>query len=151
VNLSRWSWFPAIAAASLGAASVGGFQIAQPPVVAPASATVRAIEPPQTRLPEEPASAGVTRFSFVAYGDTRSAGDPNVPGDGRVIQAEHSRLVDRVISKARELASTPFPIRFVLQSGDAVLRGTDADMWNVSFNPIIERAAKDDRRPCRIR
>ena len=62
-----------------------------------------------------------------------------MPGDGRIIQLEHSRLVDRVISRTRELASTPFPIRFVLQSGDAVLRGSDAAMWNVSFTPIIER------------
>ena len=123
---------PVIAGVSLALASVHAQQIAQ----------VRAIEPPATRLPEEPASAGIPRFSFVAYGDTRSANDPNVPGDGWVIQAEHSRVVDRVISKARELASTPFPIRLVLQSGDAVLRGTDAAMWNVSFNPIIERLTK---------
>jgi hypothetical protein len=93
-------------------------------------------------LPEERASARVVKFSFVAYGDTRSANDPNVPGDGRVIQAEHSRVVDRIITKARELAPTEFPVRFVLQSGDAVLRGTDAAMWNVSFNPIVERLTR---------
>ena len=97
-------------------------QTTQAPTPTSASATVRAIEPPATKLPEEPASAGRNRFSFVAYGDTRSASDPNVPGDGRVVQAEHSHLVDRLIAKSRELASTPFPIRFVLQSGDAVLR-----------------------------
>jgi hypothetical protein len=136
-----------IAGLSPGAAGVRALQIAQPPVVAPASATVRAIEPPATRLPEEPASVGVTRFSFVAYGDTRSGSDPNVPGDGRIIQAEHSRVVDGVISKQRELASTPFPIRFVLQSGDAVLRGTDAAMWNVSFNPVIERLTRSANLP----
>ena len=122
-------------------------QTAQPAAVAPASATVRAIEPPATPLPEEAASAGVTRFSFVAYGDTRSGGDPNVPGDGRVLQAEHSRIVDRVISRTGELASTPFPIRFVLQSGDAVLRGTDVAMWNVSFSPIIERLTRSANLP----
>jgi calcineurin-like phosphoesterase family protein len=83
----------------------------------------------------------------VAYGDTRSANDPNVPGDGWVIQAEHSRVVDRVISKARELASTPFPIRLVLQSGDAVLRGTDAAMWNVSFTPIVDRLTRSANVP----
>jgi hypothetical protein len=147
VNLSRWLSIPVIAGMSLGLASVRAQQIARPPVVAPPSATVRAIEPPATPLPEEPASAGVTRFSFVAYGDTRSASDPKVPGDGRIIQSEHSRLVDRVISRARELASTPFPIRFVLQSGDAVLRGTDAAMWNVSFNPIIERLTRSANVP----
>jgi calcineurin-like phosphoesterase family protein len=147
VNLSRWLSIPVIAGVIFGPASLRALQTSRPPVVAPASVTVRAIEPPATRLPEETASAGVTRFSFVAYGDTRSASDPNVPGDGRVIQAEHSRLVDRVISKARELASTPFPIRFVLQSGDAVLRGTDAAMWNVSFIPVIERLTRSANLP----
>jgi hypothetical protein len=100
-----------------------------------------------TRLPEERASARIVRFSFVAYGDTRSGGDPNMPGDGRVLQVEHSQVVDRVISKARELASTAFPIRLVLHSGDAVLRGTDVAMWNVSFNPIIERLTRSANLP----
>jgi hypothetical protein len=126
---------------TLGLASVRA-QVAQPPVRPPAAATVRAIEPPSTGLPEERASAAIARFSFVAYGDTRSGSDPNVPGDGRALQAEHSRVVDRVISRAHELAATPFPVRFVLQSGDAVLRGTDVAMWNVSFNPIIERLTR---------
>jgi hypothetical protein len=136
-----------IAVMSSGLASIRALQTAQAPTATSASATVRVIEPPATRLPEEPASVGVTRFSFVAYGDTRSASDPNVPGDGRVIQAEHSRLVDRVIAKSRELVSTPFPIRFVLQSGDAVLRGTDAAMWNISFTPIIERLTRSANLP----
>jgi Calcineurin-like phosphoesterase len=142
VKLSRSLSIRVIGCASLGLASVGAQRVAQPPVVATPVATVRAIAPPATRLPEESVSAGVTRFSFVAYGDTRSINDPNVPGDGQIIQAEHSRLVDRIVSKARELASTPFPIRFVLQSGDAVLRGNDAAMWNVSFIPIIDRLTR---------
>lgn len=132
---------------SLGLVSFRAQQITEPPVVTLPSATVRAIEPPATGLAGEPASAGVTRFSFVAYGDTRSANDPNAPADGRIIQPEHSRLVDRVILRARELASTQFPIRFVLQSGDAVLRGSDAAMWNVSFNPIIERLTQSANIP----
>jgi hypothetical protein len=136
-----------IAGVSLGLASVHAQQIAQPPAVAPPVTAVRAIEPPATRLPEEPASAGITRFSFVAYGDTRSASDPNVPGDGQILQSEHNRLVDRIALKARELASTSFPIRFVLQSGDAVLRGNEAAMWNVSFIPIIERLTKTANLP----
>ena len=98
----------AVIVMSSGLASIRALQTAQAPTATSASATVRVIEPPATRLPEEPASVGVTRFSFVAYGDTRSASDPNVPGDGRVIQAEHSRIVDRVIAKSRELASTRF-------------------------------------------
>jgi len=137
VKPGRLLLIPVLAAAGLAIASVHAQQIAQ----------VRAIEPPATPLPAEAASAGITRFSFVAYGDTRSNNDPNVPGDGWVIQAEHGRLVDRVITKARELASTPFPVRLVLQSGDAVLRGTDAAMWNVSFNPIVERLTRSANLP----
>jgi hypothetical protein len=38
-----------------------------------------------------------------------------------------------------ELASTPFPVRFVLQTGDAVNQGLDGAQWNVSFSPLIER------------
>lgn len=113
----------------------------QPPPVSTFVA-VRPIDPPQTPLPSEAASADVTRFSFIEYGDTRSSGVPNVPGDGDILHPEHSRLVDRMISKARELASSPFPVRFVLQSGDAVLRGPSADMWNVSFSPTIEKLTK---------
>ena len=133
--------------ATLGLASARATQVAQPPASTPPPATVRAIEPPPTRLPEERASARIVRFSFVAYGDTRSGGDPNMPGDGRVLQVEHSQVVDRVISKARELASTAFPIRLVLHSGDAVLRGTDVAMWNVSFTPIIERLTRSANLP----
>ena len=137
---------PLIACVGLALASVRGQQIAQPSIVTPVSA-VRPIEAPATPLPEEVESAVVSRFSFVAYGDTRSGSDPNVPGDGQVIQSEHNRLVDRVISKTRELASTPLPVRFVLQSGDAVLRGPDAMMWNVSFTPIIERLTRSANLP----
>ena len=103
---------------------------------------VRPIEPPPTPLASETASAGVTRFSFFAYGDTRSSGVLGVPGDGDVIHPEHTRIVDRMIARAGELARTPFPLKFVLQSGDAVLRGINGAMWNVSFTPIIERLTK---------
>jgi Calcineurin-like phosphoesterase len=116
---------------------------AQPPAPAPAPLVlVRPIDPPAAPLPSEAASAGVTRFSFIAYGDTRSGGAADVPGDGQIVQVEHSRVVDRMIARIHESASTPFPIRFVLQSGDAVLRGQNAAMWNVSFSPIIERLTR---------
>ena len=114
----------------------------QPPPAAPPWAAVKPIEPPATPLASEGASASVTKFSFIAYGDTRSSGAPDEPGDGDIIHPEHSRVVDRMIAKTRELASTPFPVRFVLQSGDAVLRGPTAAMWNVSFTPIIERLTR---------
>jgi len=112
------------------------------PVIPAIWVPVRPIEPPATPLASETASAGVTRFSFFAYGDTRSSGALGVPGDGDVIHPEHTRIVDRMIARAGELARTPFPLKFVLQSGDAVLRGINGAMWNVSFTPIIERLTK---------
>jgi hypothetical protein len=114
----------------------------QPPTPAPPLVLVRPIEPPATPLPGEAASAGVTRFSFIAYGDTRSGGAVDVPGDGQIVQVEHSRVIDRMIPRIQESTSTPFPIRFVLQSGDAVLRGQNGAMWNVSFSPVIERITR---------
>src|SRR4029453_8428327 len=98
---------------------------AQPPSPSPAPpplpiVAVKPIEPPATPLPTEAASAGVTRFSFAAYGDTRSGSTPGVPGDGQIVHPQHSAVVDAMLAKARELAATPFPLRFVVQSGDAV-------------------------------
>jgi hypothetical protein len=117
-------------------------QVAAQPVIPAVWVPVRPIEPPATPLASETASAGVTRFSFFAYGDTRSSGVLGVPGDGDVIHPEHTRIVDRMLARAGELARTPFPLKFVLQSGDAVLRGINGAMWNVSFSPIIERLTK---------
>jgi hypothetical protein len=112
---------------------------APPPL---AWAAVKPIDPPATPLASEAASAAVTRFSFLAYGDTRSSGQADVPGDGDILHPEHTRVMDAMIAKVHELAPTPFPVRFVLQSGDAVLRGQNAAMWNVSFSPIIERLTR---------
>jgi len=63
------------------------------PVIPAVWVAVRPIEPPATPLASEAASAGVTRFSFIAYGDTRSSGVLGVPGDGEVIHPEHTRIV----------------------------------------------------------
>jgi Calcineurin-like phosphoesterase len=114
-------------------------QLPAPPP-APAWVAVKPIDPPASPLPPEAASARVTKFSFVAYGDTRSGSGPG--GDADVVHPEHSRVMDRVLTKAAELRPTPFPIRFVLQSGDAVLRGQSGGMWNVGFTPIIERLTR---------
>jgi len=122
-------------------------QLAPQPVIPAVWVPVRPIEPPATPLASEASSAGVTRFSFFAYGDTRSGGVLGVPGDGDVIHPEHTRIVDRMIARAGELARTPFPLKFVLQSGDAVLRGINGAMWNVSFSPIIERLTRDANIP----
>ena len=114
---------------------------AQPPAPAPLPqlVTVKPIRPPSKPLPGENDSAGITRFSFIAYGDTRSGAAPDVPGDGVIIHPQHKQLVEEMIVKAKGLSATPFPVRFVVQSGDAVLRGVSGSMWNVSFSPIIEK------------
>jgi hypothetical protein len=108
---------------------------------------VRPIAPPATPLPDEAASAGVTKFSFIAYGDTRSGAEPGVPGDGEVLHQLHNELVSDMLAKIKALGSTPYPLRFVVQSGDAVLRGQSGAMWNVSFSPIIERLTETGNVP----
>src|SRR6267143_1525064 len=65
---------------------------AQQPAVAPGVppaltfVPIHPIEPPARPLPAESKSANVTKFSFIAYGDTRNGGTPAgaapVPGDG---------------------------------------------------------------------
>jgi Calcineurin-like phosphoesterase len=94
---------------------------------------VTPIAAPATPLPPEAQSAGVTQFSFIAYGDTRGR------RDGISIQYDHSILVDSMLQQIKKLSSTPYPVRFALQSGDAVARGQDAHQWNVSFVPLINR------------
>jgi len=95
--------------------------------------TVRAISAPRNPLPPEEASAGVTRFSFIVYGDTRGR------KDGLQLQYEHSLVVDSILAMIRRLEKTPSPVRFVLQTGDAVVNGRDPKQWNVSFVDLINR------------
>ncbi len=130
---SRWLRAASVAGAVLSLACV----IPRPGTGAPG---VRPIAAPARPLTSERASAGVSRFAFVAYGDTRSGGQP--PMDGEVVHPEHSRVVDRILERAAAARSTPFPIRFVIQSGDAVIRGSEPAMWNVSFSPIIDRLTR---------
>ena len=54
---------------------------------------VQAISPPTTPLPPEAASAGVAKYSFIAYGDTRGR------RDGVAIQYEHSLIVDSMLAQ----------------------------------------------------
>jgi hypothetical protein len=112
---------------------------AQQVAPSPAIVSVKRIAPPADPLPPEDKTASITRFAFIAYGDTRSSSESGVPGDGQVLHPLHNELVDRMLVAIRDASTTPFPIRFVLQSGDAVLRGQNGAMWNVSFSPIIER------------
>src|SRR5262249_53090837 len=90
----------------------------------------------------EAATARVKKFSFIAYGDTRSGG-PSPEGepapDGLVLQSRHGAVVDAMIAATRRLASTEFPVRFVVSSGDAILYGPNGTMWNVRCVPVVER------------
>jgi hypothetical protein len=94
---------------------------------------VRAILPPRTPLPAEAASANVTRFSFIVYGDTRGR------HEGKEEQYEHGLVVDTMLPVIKRLEATPFPVRFVLMTGDAVMSGRDPRQWNVSFAGVVNR------------
>jgi 3',5'-cyclic AMP phosphodiesterase CpdA len=95
--------------------------------------SVRAVDAPRVPLPAENASAGVTRFSFIAYGDTRSA------FDGEQLQYEHSILVRSIQRTVASMANGPDPVRFVVWSGDAVVDGRVAQQWNASFVDVVNR------------
>jgi len=97
----------------------------------------RAIEPPKTPLPSEANSADVTRFSFIAYGDTRG------PNDASQIYAVHQGLVNQMLARVKALADTEFPVRFVVHSGDAVLDGRKGMMWNIAFKPVVEKLTRE--------
>jgi 3',5'-cyclic AMP phosphodiesterase CpdA len=105
---------------------------ARPPAAAPAD-TVRAINAPAHPLPDESASAGITKFSFIAYGDTRGR------RDGVELQYEHGMIVDSMLATIRRLKATEYPVRFVVQSGDAVVNGRVVNQWNTSFIDLINR------------
>ena len=134
------SWAPLlVGAAVLAGPTVVAAQSTQPvPRSAAASApraadTVHAISPARRPLPPETQTAGTTRFSFIAYGDTRGR------RDGVAEQYEHGLVVESMLRTLAQRDSTPSPIRFVLQSGDAVVNGRDPAQWNVSFVGLINR------------
>lgn len=122
----------------LGAGTGAWAQQAQPappqtrPQATPAE-TVRPVSPPRNPLPPEDSSAGVTRFSFIVYGDTRGR------RDGVEVQYEHSLVVDSMLEAIKRREKTDYPIRFVLQSGDAVVDGRDPRQWNASFVALINK------------
>lgn len=94
---------------------------------------VNAIKPPKNPLPAESASEGISRFSFLVYGDTRGR------RDGKEVQYEHSLVVDSMLSTIKKEATNGFPVRFILQTGDAVVDGRDPKQWNKSFIDLISR------------
>lgn len=123
-----------------GPAAAPSPQTAPTPQATPAEA-VRAVSPPRNPLPPEEKSAGVTRFSFIVYGDTRGR------RDGVEVQYEHSLIVDSMLAAIKRLEGTPYPVRFVLQSGDAVVDGRDPAQWNRSFVGLINRLTTEGGLP----
>lgn len=119
-----------IAAMMIGVAVVSTHAAAQ--ATTPPEAVI-AIKPPVNPLPAEAASARETRFSYIVYGDTRGR------RDGTETQYEHSLVVDAMLRSIASLKAGPDPVRFVLQSGDAVVNGRDPKQWNVSFVGLINR------------
>ena len=108
-------------------------RVAAPPAASARADTVVAIAPPRAPLPAETASADVSRFSFIVYGDTRGRRDGIDP------QYEHSLIVDAMLRSIARQRTAPDPVRFVLQSGDAVVNGRNAAQWNVSFVGLVNR------------
>lgn len=98
---------------------------------------VRAIKAPRAPLPGEKDSAGVNRFSFIAYGDTRGR------RDGFELQYEHSMVVNSAVAAIKRLEKTPFPVRFVIQTGDGVANGAIGRQWNASYVDLINRLTQD--------
>jgi hypothetical protein len=92
---------------------------------------VAPIVPPRAGLPAD--AARQTKFTFIAYGDTRGR------RDGEQLQGEHGLVVQSMLATIKRLAAGPDPVRFVLQSGDAVSSGAVAAQWNVSYVPLINR------------
>jgi hypothetical protein len=121
-------------AAALTTALVASVAAAQgAATTTPPADTVVAIAKARRPLPAEAASAGVTRFSFIAYGDTRGR------RDGVNEQYEHSLVVESMLRTIARMDAGPDPVKFVLQSGDAVVNGRDPKQWNVSFVGLINR------------
>lgn len=98
---------------------------------------VVAIAAPRFPLPSETDSADISRFSFIVYGDTRGR------RDGEDLQHEHGLVVESMLRTIAALDAGPDPVRFVLQSGDAVVDGKDPAHWNVSFVALINRLTQE--------
>lgn len=94
--------------------------------------TVVPISPPTSPLPAEAATASITKFSFIAYGDTRGG------LDGIALQTNHSLVVNSMLRAIAIRAGTD-PIRFVVQSGDAVTDGRSALQLTVSYVPVVNK------------
>lgn len=108
---------------------------------ATATDSVRPIPPPRTPLAPESQTAGITRFSFLAYGDTRGR------LDGQALQYDHGIVVASMLRTIATRATSGDPVRFVVSSGDAVVDGRSAQQWNVSFIDVVARLTTEGNVP----
>src|SRR5262245_26175320 len=125
-----------LASVAAVAAVAGIHGSAQQAAPLPSFVEMHPIAPPRSLLPPESESARQRRFSFIAYGDARTAVDRAVP------EPDHARVVDAMLEKIASLASSNFPVRFVLQTGDAVYNGAQGEQLNVGFSPLIEKITR---------
>ena len=91
------------------------------------------IMPPPKPLESEKKSEGKDRFSFIAYGDTRG------PRDSTELQQAHGWVVDAIVKRIAAMSHGRDPVKFVIQSGDAVLDGRNPKMLDVGFTPLVNR------------
>ena len=105
------------------------------------TATVTPLPAPATPFPSESQSAGISQFSFIVYGDTRSR------HDGIYIQPDHLMVVEGALDTITRLKTTPYPVRFALFSGDAVVDGRNVLQWNKSFVDVASRLVRDGNIP----
>ena len=141
-NTSEWRRATAVALLVLSLPSAGcAMRAAGAQPVAANSVTdgltVRPIDPGNVRLPPALVSASDRKFSFIAYGDTRG------PADGTTLQPEHTNVVDAMLRTIRTQIAAGSPVRFIVQSGDAVSNGRFARQWNGSFTPLIDRLIRE--------
>jgi hypothetical protein len=129
--------------AARGQAPAGRAQPAGPAAIPLAFEAIHPIAPPAHPLSES-GSARVTKFAFIVYGDTRNGTDPNtgLAFDGTTIHPAHRAIMDTMLATIRKRQRSAFPVRFVLQTGDAVLSAAVGRQLNVSYVPVIERLTK---------
>jgi hypothetical protein len=133
-------WLPIIFVGLFASTSAGSQSPASLPARPPDAAqneSVHAIARPRNPIPPESETAGITKFSFIVYGDTRGR------RDGIDLQYEHSLIVDSMIATIKRLEGSNAPVKFVLQTGDAVVNGRDPAQWNASFVGLIDRITRD--------
>jgi hypothetical protein len=137
-------WALMLGAMAVGAAAAPLRLVAQSGMPSVARRDTLITEPtraPRTPLASAEATQRLKRFSFIAYGDTRGR------ADGTALQVEHGRVVASMLETIKAAEGTKDPIRFVLQSGDAVVNGSIATQLNVSYIPLINRLTQEGNVP----